>query len=372
MPDGVRRDSELLTLLLITPHARPADHTDEFPRTPAGWRVVTVSPHHRIDPVRQPRWLRRTVWPVAFSLFAIVRAWRIARRSRPDVILGHTPVTSLAVFVASIVCGVPSAMKLFTAPDTGIGWAASARIPHDLWIVVDDGTAGDVALRAHGVPSERIRLIPHGVDLPPAPHRGDADAFRRAHNIPAGAHVLLWRSRLEKSARAAHALRALANARARSPAPVVLVLIGTGPERERLRALAARLGVADTVRWVDAPAHPSLADAMASASVCLATNERSNKSREVCEAMLCGVPVVAYDTGGTGDLIRDGEAGRLIADGNEASLAEAIVELLEDTSLRMALGTTARMIAHVRFIGRERQMEMEFELLDRIVATNRR
>lgn len=338
-----------------------------------GWRVHVVAP-------RAPAWIH-ALGPVAFSLLATMTALRAARRLKPAVVLGQTHQTSAAVFLVGIVCGIPSVMKLYGVgtlhdPEPSrlrhlhrhAGMMAALRLPHDLWLVLDDGTRGDVALRRYGVPSDKIRVLPIGVDASLAARAGDGAALRASLVVPEGARVVLWIAQLAPWKRADHALRAFARARARVPLPLVMVIGGGGPERERLEALAHAEGIAPWVRFAGPVAHADVPDLMAAAALFVATGERSNKSVATCEAMLCGVPVVAFNAGGTGDVVRDGETGRLVPDGDVAALADAMAALLADDAGRAALGAAAREFARTRFTGWERRIEMECELIARLLA----
>jgi glycosyltransferase involved in cell wall biosynthesis len=54
--------------------------------------------------------------------------------------------------------------------------------------------------------------------------------------------------------------------------------------------------------------------------------------------MAAGLPVVASEVGGVGELVRDGETGLLVAPADPAALAAAIERLLGDARLRHELG----------------------------------
>jgi len=59
------------------------------------------------------------------------------------------------------------------------------------------------------------------------------------------------------------------------------------------------------------------------------------------EAMACGTPVVASETGGLAFLIKDGETGFHVPAGNSAVLAEKLALLLGDEELRIRIGKNA-------------------------------
>ena len=62
----------------------------------------------------------------------------------------------------------------------------------------------------------------------------------------------------------------------------------------------------------------------------------------ILEAGVQSLPTVAYDVGGIGEAVRDGDTGRLIPAGDEAALTEAVRALLGDEVRRRAMGTAAR------------------------------
>jgi glycosyltransferase involved in cell wall biosynthesis len=64
--------------------------------------------------------------------------------------------------------------------------------------------------------------------------------------------------------------------------------------------------------------------------------------RVLLEAAAAGVPIIATNVGGTGEILRDGESARLIPPNDPRELAEAIVELSGDPQKRMWLAEQAR------------------------------
>jgi len=65
-------------------------------------------------------------------------------------------------------------------------------------------------------------------------------------------------------------------------------------------------------------------------------------SLTLTEAMATGVPVVATASGGTPEIVNDGESGSLVERGDAAALAEAILRLLSDEDIRKSMGKDAR------------------------------
>jgi glycosyltransferase involved in cell wall biosynthesis len=67
------------------------------------------------------------------------------------------------------------------------------------------------------------------------------------------------------------------------------------------------------------------------------------------EAMASGRPLVASRTGGTPELVADGETGRLVTPGRPDELARAIVDLLDDPEQARRMGGAGRRVMETRF-----------------------
>ncbi|HEX6791479.1 MAG TPA: glycosyltransferase family 4 protein, partial [Candidatus Krumholzibacteria bacterium] len=297
----------------------------------------------------------------------------------PTVVLAQSHVASPGAFFAARALGVPSVVKLFGVMDLAdemlsrrerlrrhLELLVAIHVPHDAWIVLDDGTRGDLALRDNGVPESRIHFLPNGVNLEWLRAPSDPEWLPERFGIMRYAFLALYTARLVDWKRADAFVRVAARVRAQMNRRVAFVVAGDGPERERCEALARELGIENDVYFVGAIPHAHIPDAMATADVFVATSRHSNRSIAVCEAMLCGTPVAAFDTGQTHAVVRDGETGRLVEDGNEFALAAAIVELLSDDDARREMGRLARAFAEANFIDWEERVEQEIRILEQL------
>ena len=123
----------------------------------------------------------------------------------------------------------------------------------------------------------------------------------------------------------------------------VLVLVGE-PWRgqpEGLMRRAERLGIASSVyfagRREDVPRFLAMADLCVSSSTASEEN-----SRAVSEYMAAGRPVVGTGVGVIPELIVDGETGLIVGPGDEAELADCVVDLLTDAEHALRLGVAGR------------------------------
>ena len=63
----------------------------------------------------------------------------------------------------------------------------------------------------------------------------------------------------------------------------------------------------------------------------------------IIEAMAMGVPVIATDIAGTGELIQDGINGKLVPAGDSQALADGIIEMIENTALMNQFAETGKL-----------------------------
>lgn len=122
-----------------------------------------------------------------------------------------------------------------------------------------------------------------------------------------------------------------------------LTIVGGGPGLAALQRAAHELGLDGMVcfRGETDPA-PDLAGAR----IFLATSRAEGFSRAVVEALALGVPVVSTDVGGIAEISSD--AVRVAAVGDDAALAEHIVDWLQDPD-RLAAAQHAALAAAARF-----------------------
>ncbi|HEY4612737.1 MAG TPA: glycosyltransferase family 4 protein, partial [Bacteroidota bacterium] len=78
-------------------------------------------------------------------------------------------------------------------------------------------------------------------------------------------------------------------------------------------------------------------------------SENEPFGRVVIEAMACGVPVVAADSGGIPEIITHGEDGLLVPVNDKRALADAIKRLLSDKELYNRVRLNGRTTVEQRF-----------------------
>ena len=244
------------------------------------------------------------------------------------------------------------------------------RLPADIYIMTNDGTRGDEVLRRiNSAAGQKLRFWRNGLDLDrlgPA-EANERPAKRAAFNLAAEDFVLLTASRLAAWKRVDRAIAALPRILRGVPNALLLV-VGDGEERANLERQARALGIAERVRFAGTVPQEKVVDYMHAADLFLAPADLSNVGNPLLEAMTCGLPIITVDAGATGELIRDGNTGRLLATGAPEAIADAVVALAEDNEERGRLGAGARRYAESEFWTWEARLAAELDEVERLVS----
>ena len=201
-------------------------------------------------------------------------------------------------------------------------------------MAVSQSTARDLGER--GLPADEIAVIPNGVEL--------------RHCVPgeSGARfdtpTLLYLGRLKRYKRVDLPIRAVARLRAEG-VPVRMIVAGTGDHADSLKALAGELGVEDAVEFPGFVSEAEKIRLFQQAWIHVLTSPKEGWGITNLEAAACGTPTVASDSPGLRDSVVDGETGFLVPHDDVDALADRIRALIDDETLREALGVNARRFA---------------------------
>ncbi|MBN1164380.1 MAG: glycosyltransferase family 4 protein [Candidatus Krumholzibacteriota bacterium] len=330
---------------------------------------------------RYPSFLKRFLIPALFPSAVGGRLKELIESVRPDVVLGYTYYSFYPLSKLGGKFDLPTAVKLFGVmyldfidlPRFRYWWynyeqILALRFPVDRYIVLNDGTRGRRALERAGIPSPKISLLPNGMNKEWADISVDREKAREEFSLPPDKVLLVTFSRLSRSKRIGLFLETAA---ALDPAllrEAAVVIGGDGPDREKLEKMVEPLGLRGKVHFTGAIPHQEIPRFLKACDVFVGTNELTNMSMPPCEAMLCGLPVVAFDTCGTAAVVREGETGLLAPDGDTRRLAGRIEELLRDPELIKRLGRQAGRFARERFMSWEERISREFEILENLIS----
>jgi len=295
-------------------------------------------------------------WVMAFNT-AVVAAGAAAARERPvDVVHAHDWLVASAGVELSRLLGVPLVATVHATE-----WGRNrGNLPNDVsrvihavegWLVerADEVITCSAYMRDQvrdlfGRPEADVEVIPNGVDVDWfTVDAAEVASFRRTL-ADDGTHLVLFAGRLEYEKGVQTVLHALERVTDRA-GPVRFVIAGVGTYTEELRALVERLGLGHRVRFTGFLDEHALRLHYAAADVAVAPSLYEPFGLVAAEAMACGTPVVASDTGGLREILAGGN-GLSFPPEDAEGLADRIVEVLTDRDLADEL--VARGIRNIR------------------------
>ncbi len=203
--------------------------------------------------------------------------------------------------------------------------------------------------------ADRIAIIPPGVDLNlfrPIP----AIEAKEFIETPADDHTVLFVGRIDPIKGIDVWFKAMALLVEENPdlrEKMCVCLIGgdvdeeltTDAELARLESLKEELDIGDLVTFLGRRAQESLPYYYSAADAVVMPSLYESFGMVALEAMACGTPVVASDVGGLSFVVRDGETGYLVPEGDPRAFADCLGRLLRDPELRARLGARGKEIA---------------------------
>lgn len=209
-------------------------------------------------------------------------------------------------------------------------------------IIVPSSAAVEL-MRSLSIPEARITLTPFVVDNDwwiAQARNTDRAATRAAWGVSPGDLVVLFCAKLQDWKRPLDLLRAFAKA---GVPDSVLVFAGEGPLRSQIGSEAAALGSASRVRILGFKNQTQLPAVYCAADLFVLPSNYDPCPVVVCEAMLCGLPVILSDQiRGRFDLVRPGVTGDIYTCGDTDALAASLKRLLADRAALAVLAANAR------------------------------
>jgi glycosyltransferase involved in cell wall biosynthesis len=224
---------------------------------------------------------------------------------------------------------------------------------------VSDYSRNDMA-RFYGIPVERIRVIPNGVDcrlFRPVQDQATLTAWRRrvlGEDVP----FLLYVGKPTRRRNVPQLLEAFAWLRAHEQIPHKLLLIGTALPGTSFESTIQALGLGPHVVSVPHASHEEVAMAYNASTMLIYPSSYEGFGMPVLEAMACGTPVIALDNTAFPEFA--GGVARLLPDAEVATLARGIADLLADDRRRgqMALDGPRRAALYDWTIVTERYVDL--------------
>lgn len=327
---------------------------------------------------------RSYVWRiVSFFSFMFSSVWTALQVRDVDLVMGTTPPIFQAVsawFVA-LIHRKPFLLEVRDLwPEFGVSMGvlknpiviASARwLEMFLYARATHILVNSPAYREYmigkGVPENKVTYIAYGTDVDMFNPQVDGSSIRKELGVD-DKFIVLYAGALGQANDIDTILRAAQ--RLKDEDKICFVLFGDGKERTRLQTEAVRMKLSNVI-FAGVRAKKDMPRVVASANVCLAILQdipmfRTTYPNKVFDYMAAGRATVLVIDGVSRGLIESSNGGVFVQPGDDAMLAEKIIELSKDPKRVQQMGGSAREYL-VEHLDRRDKLNETLELLKRLV-----
>jgi glycosyltransferase involved in cell wall biosynthesis len=228
-----------------------------------------------------------------------------------------------------------TAFKEFHIPVAAAVWLAERPLGRAYrgvpFQAISMSTAADLAER--GVPRESIEVIYPGIDTV---------AYSPDETVRSPTPVFAYLGRLKRYKGVHLVIRAFA---AMKHPTAVLEIAGAGDFRGGLERLSASLDLGARVRFLGRIDEEEKLHLLRRAWALMLASPKEGWGITNLEAAACGTPVIASNSPGIRESVRDAETGFLVPHGDTRAMATAMLQLAHDPPLISVLGVRAREFA---------------------------
>jgi glycosyltransferase involved in cell wall biosynthesis len=291
---------------------------------------------------------------------SVARALRALRRPRADVVVALNKKDVRQAGVAARILGIPLVIRHGNDQPLPRGLRGRLLYGGALHVTNAAATRHTLLASAPWLDPAQVEVIHNGID--PRPWEAAEPAVL---GLPAGAVRFGYVGSFAGRKGVDTLARVWWRVAARLP-DAHLLLAGKHLREEPVRAL---LEGAPRVHWLGYRA--DVPRVMRSLDVLVLPSRREGAPNVVLEAMAAGVAVVATAVSGTPELVRDGVEARLCPPRDPEALADAMLELGADPSLRARLAAAGAARVRAEFT-LERMLDRYEALLSRVAESANR
>jgi len=190
------------------------------------------------------------------------------------------------------------------------------------------------------VDKAKVRIVPNGVDPEKFKPREEREAVKRQFGLDDKPIVLFVGSLIPR--KGLPFLVEAAKKTVKQQADTKFVMVGDGPLKSQLMSSLDKANLSGNFLFLSGLTEDALAAVYNCADVFVLPSIQEGQGIVLLEAQATAKPVVAFNVGGVNEAVLDGETGLLVNRGNSDELADALLKLLSDESLREKLGANGR------------------------------
>ncbi|NJF24671.1 glycosyltransferase family 4 protein [Thermococcus sp. Bubb.Bath] len=292
---------------------------------------------------------------VSIGTGALKRINELYKKEGFDITHGHSIYSPMAVGVANLsagIRGVPSVITNHSLLGNSIlnpAYIALLRLSlHKVtsFIAVSEAVKSDMlSILGRNLKNREIYVIPNGIDTDFWKPQEDKEGWKEALGLKG--MVVTTTSRLTKRKRIHVIPKVAKRIKEEYGENVTFLIIGDGPERSNIERLIREYNVGDIVKLLGRQPREKIKEYLGASDVYLSPTVYEAFGIAVLEALACGVPVVANNHGGIGEIVEHGRTGLLSQ--NDQGLIQNLVALIDDENMREEMGKNARKGVEDRF-----------------------
>lgn len=291
-----------------------------------------------------------------YSFYAFLRLKRAYERHRPDVLYERYNLFMPAGVWLKRSAGVPLflevnaplfrerqryeglALERFAKWTENATWQGADRVLPVTQVLAE-------YIRKADVPSDRIMVMPNGINPERFLRSGDTEAAKARLGF-SGSILLGFTGFIREW----HGLEMVMDLMAEEcDARLRFLIVGDGPGRPQLEEKARRLAVADRTHFAGLVQHDAIVDYIAAFDIALQPSVTPYASPlKIFEYLALGKPVVAPRLPNIEEVLTDGQTAMLFTPDDQQSFAAQVQRLCVDEALRNRIGSAGRRLLEER------------------------
>lgn len=192
----------------------------------------------------------------------------------------------------------------------------------------------------YGIDPKMIHLVPNGVDTDFFQPKSDKIMAQQQFSLGEDPCVLFVGNLIPR--KGLPYLIEAAKQIIRKHPKTTFAIAGEGPLRDRLINSVQKQKIASNFKFLGKIEEKLLPSLYRASDVFVLPSLQEGQGIVLLEAQASSVPVVAFETGGVKEALRNGETGILVNPKDNIALAEAVIKILDDNVLREKMGSNGR------------------------------
>jgi glycosyltransferase involved in cell wall biosynthesis len=304
-------------------------------------------------------WIARfEILPFFFTLF--LKTLQLAKRF--DVLHAHWIPTSLPVLLIARLVRKPIVLTVHETDPYHLTFLKTiyAFLLQKTDLVVCVSQAMKIEVLEMGVSSRKIAVVPNGVEVEEEVSSKSIESkdLKLQDSKDTQDFNLLWIGRMVEKKGIIHLIVGMKTIVKEFP-QVSLTLVGDGVLRKELEIKSTSLGLQDHIRFEGEHHHREIPQFFEKSTLFVLPSLREPFGVVLLEAMAAGRAVVASRVGGITDIVLQDKTGILVPPKDPEALANAVIHLLKNKSLRKEMGREGerRVLEHYTWEKVAHQME---------------